>query len=99
MTLAHGIKHGKIKDEKRFNFDVENIYNGCEIINENELGLFNKTKGIFQSGINQFYIDSENIDDFEFTLNLYKNILEGKFSDCLKIEKNYVFGGYKKGVL
>ncbi|MDP1695787.1 MAG: peptidase U32 family protein [archaeon] len=99
MTLAHELKEKEIADDKGFNFHVNKIYNGIEIINEKEIGLFNKTRNLLRAGINQLYIDTDVVDNFEEIMKAYRDILEGKTIDSSKIEKNYVLGWSKQGVL
>jgi collagenase-like PrtC family protease len=98
MTLAHELKEKYITDDKGFSFKVNKIYNGSEIINEKEIGLFNKTINLIESGINQFYIDTDRLDNFEEILKVYRNVLEGKTLDCSRFERNYVLGWIKQGV-
>ncbi|MFA5258995.1 MAG: peptidase U32 family protein [Candidatus Pacearchaeota archaeon] len=97
MTLAHLLPQGIIADEKGFKFKVSKIYNGCEILNEKELGLFNKSKNLLSSGINNFFIDTDkNVSEI---VNIYRQILDGKTIDVSKIKNDYVLGWSEKGVL
>jgi len=97
MTLAHLLKEGIITDEKGFKFKISKIYNGCEILNEKELGLFNKSKNLLSSGINNFFIDTDkNIAE---VVNIYRQILDGKTIDVSKLKHDYVLGWSEKGVL
>ncbi len=110
MTLAHEFpykqkenkdnqnKKIRITDEKGFDFFINKIENGFEIINEKELGLFNKLKSILQSGINQFYIDTDNSYNLETILKAYRDILDGKQIDTTSLQKPYVLGWAKRGV-
>ncbi len=97
MTLAHEIKEGKMRDERGFNFNINKIYNGAEITNEKELGLFNKLRSLLHSGINQFYIDTE--ENLEEILKVYRAIIDGKSLDVSELQKKYVLGWSKQGVL
>jgi len=99
MTLAHDIPEKIIKDEKGFNFHINKIFNGAEVLNEKELGLFNKLRVLVKKGINQFYVDTEKLENYEEILNIYSLILEGKTPDASKLQKNYVLGWSKLGVL
>ncbi len=99
MTLAHNLKEREVIDRKGFNFKIKKIYNGAEVLNEKELGLFNKIRPLVKQGINKIYIDTENSREFEQILKLYAEILNGKTPDCSEIQKNYVLGWSKKGVL
>jgi len=97
MTLAHLLKEGIITDEKGFNFKISKIYNGCEILNEKELGLFNKSKNLLSGGINNFFIDTDkNVSEI---VNIYRQILDGKTIDVSKLKHDYVLGWSEKGVL
>jgi collagenase-like PrtC family protease len=99
MTLAHKLPGGKIRDEKGFSFYTDSIQNGAEIINAKELGLFNKIRGLIKSGINQIYIDTDNSANLEKTLRVYSEILSGKQIDTSYIQRDYVLGWSKIGVL
>jgi collagenase-like PrtC family protease len=100
MTLAHELAENKITDEKGFNFYIKKIPNGSEILNEKELGLFNKLREIIKSGINQLYIDTESNEDASLKdiLELYGQILDGKTPDASKLQKHYTLGWSKLGV-
>ena len=97
MTLVHDLPEGIITDEKNFKFKIDKIYNGCELLNEKELGLFNKAKNLLSSGINNFFIDTDK-DVGEIT-KIYCQILDGKTVDVSKLKNNYVLGWSEKGVL
>lgn len=97
MTLAHNLPELKLKDERGFNFYIKKIFNGAEILNEKELGLFNQIKYMVKDGINQLYVDTEtNLDEI---LNIYRNILDNNPVKVSKIKKNYVLGWSRQGVL
>ena len=96
MTLAHNLPENKIRDEKGFNFSVKPIFNGAEILNGKELGLFNKIRPLVRNGINQIYIDTD--ENIEEVLRLYSEILRGKTPDASKLQKNYNLGWSKLGV-
>lgn len=97
MTLAHNLDKKEITDEKGFNFFINNIKNGSEILNEKELGLFNKAKNLLKFGINYFFIDTE--EDVGNVVSLYRKILDGKTVDVSKIRQKYVLGWSQKGIL
>jgi len=99
MTLAHELAENRIIDDKGFDFYIRKILNGVEIINGKELGLFNKLRPIVKAGINQFYIDTKEEFSFEDILKIYSEILSGKTPDASKVQKNYVLGWSKSGVL
>ena len=99
MTLAHKLPGGKITDEKGFSFYTDSIQNGAEIINAKELGLFNKIRGLIKSGISQIYIDTDNSANLERVLRVYSEILSGKQIDTSYVQKDYVLGWSKIGVL
>jgi collagenase-like PrtC family protease len=99
MTLAHNIQENLIQDEKGFCFHIKKIFNGVEVLNDKELGLFNKIRDLIKSGINQIYIDTEKIEDYEEIIKSYRLILDGKTPDTSKFQKNYVLGWSKQGVL
>lgn len=97
MTLAHDLPEGIIADEKGFKFKINKIYNGCEVLNEKEIGLFNKTKNLLNSGINNFYLDTDK--DVGNITKIYRQILDGKTVDVTKFKNNYVLGWIEKGVI
>ena len=99
MTLAHNIQENLIRDGKGFYFNIKKIFNGAEVLNDKDLGLFNKIRPLVKAGINQIYLDTEKLEDYEFILQAYKQILEGKTPDCSGFQKNYVLGWSKQGVL
>ena len=101
MTLAHELAENRIKDYRGFYFEIKKIPNGVEIFNEKQLGLFNKIRLLGKQGINQIYIDSESTKDqsLDKILAIYRDILEGKSPDVSSIQKDYVLGWSKQGVL
>ena len=98
MTLAHDLSKNTLVDEKGFDFFLKPIFNGAEIINGKELGLFNKIRPLIKSGINQIYIDTEESSTLEEILKIYSEILNGKTPDASKIQKNYTLAWSKLGV-
>jgi collagenase-like PrtC family protease len=99
MTLAHNIQEKVIHDQRGFGFHIKKIFNGVEILNDKELSFFNKIRGLVKAGINQIYIDTEKLDNYEDILKAYRLILEGKTPDTSGLQKNYVLGWSKAGVL
>ncbi|MFA5176040.1 MAG: U32 family peptidase [Candidatus Nanoarchaeia archaeon] len=97
MTLAHDLKEQIVKDEKGFNFNIKKIYNGVEVLNEKELGLFNQISYILKAGINQLYIDTE--ENLGEVLQIYRNILDNKPIKIARLKKRYVMGWSKQGTL
>jgi collagenase-like PrtC family protease len=95
MTLAHDMQEGKITDERGFDFHVGKIFNGTQILNGKELGLFHKVKNLTAVGINQFYIDTD--QNVEQVLNAYRRILDGKPSNVSEFKSDYVLGWAKCG--
>lgn len=97
MNLAHQLPEGKIKDKKGFDFILERTYNGTLVLNNKELGLFNKAKNLLNSGMTSFYIDTRtNVQEI---VSIYRNILDGKTIDVSGIKNNYVLGWSSDGVL
>jgi collagenase-like PrtC family protease len=99
MTLVHQLGEQKVNDWKGFNFYIRKIPNGSQVFNEKELGLFNKIRPIRQAGINQIYLDPESDDNFELVVKAYRDILDGKSIDVSELQKSYVLGWSKQGVL
>jgi collagenase-like PrtC family protease len=97
MTIAHDMKEGKIKDERGFEFIVKKTFNGTEILNNKELGMFHKIKNLTAAGINQFYVDTD--QNVEAVLNAYKRILDGKPANVSELQRDYVLGWTKCGVM
>ena len=96
MTLAHDMPIGKLRDEKGFDFHVRKIFNGTEIINDKELGLFNKVSNLMKEGINQIYVDTS--DNVEPVLSAYRQILDKKAPNVSDLQRNYILGWSKLGV-
>ncbi|MEK6885974.1 MAG: U32 family peptidase [Nanoarchaeota archaeon] len=100
MTLAHNLAENKMQDEKGFIFFQKLIFNGAEIINGKELGLFNKIRPLIKRGINQIYLDTESTKDasLEEILEVYGQILAGKTPDASMLQKHFNLGWSKLGV-
>jgi collagenase-like PrtC family protease len=96
MSLRHELKEGWIKDEKDCKFLVFKVKNGSEIINEKELGFFNKCNFLIENGLKSFFIDTDN--NVSEIVSLYRSILDGKKVNDSKIRKKYVLGWSFKGV-
>ena len=97
MTLVHKLQDSVITDEKGFKFFIDKIHNGSEILNEKELGLFNKIRPLLKSGINNIFIDTQtNVSEI---VKIYRQILDGKTIDVTKLKNDYVLGWSVKGVL
>ncbi len=95
MTLRHKIE-GTLCDDKG-RFIAGKIFNGSEILNEKELGLFNQAKLLLSSGINKFLIDTEK--DVGKITSIYRKILDKKDANTKDIQKKYIMGWSAKGVL
>jgi collagenase-like PrtC family protease len=95
MTLAHDLDKESIADKKG-KFLIKKIMNGSEILNEKELGLFNKARNLIRSEISSFYIDTEN--NVPEVVDIYKQILDGKTPEVSKIKNDYVLGWIREGV-
>ncbi len=96
MTLRHELSEGIIKDEKGGKFIVNHIFNGSEIINEKELGLLGKSPQLVNSGINNFFIDTD--EKVSEIITFYRRVLDGKKVDDYKLKRNYVLGWSFRGV-
>ncbi|MBU0470070.1 MAG: U32 family peptidase [Nanoarchaeota archaeon] len=96
MTMRHELEKNLIKDEKNYAFKIQEIYNGYEVLNEKELGLFNKCGDLLKNGINNFFVDTD--ENIGMIVKHYRNILDGKSVDVNKLKKNYVLGWSFKGV-
>lgn len=95
MTLAHQLDKSEILDKKG-RFFINQILNGSEILNEKELGLFNKIRPLLKFNTS-FFIDTEvNVENI---VNIYNQILEGKTPDVSELKNNYVLGWSRNGVL
>lgn len=96
MTLRHDIQVGEIKDEKG-SFKVNKIYNGTEIINKKEIGLLSKSSQLLSKGVNKFYVDTDvNVSKI---VKFYRDVLDGKKVNDIKLKKKYVLGWAYKGVI
>ena len=97
MTLAHKLEKKQITDKKNFTFKIKEIYNGSEILNEKEIGLFNKAKNLLRGGVTSFFIDTE--ENAGEMVKIYRQILNGKTVDVSKIRQKYVLGWSQEGIL
>ncbi|MGV8151802.1 MAG: U32 family peptidase [Candidatus Nanoarchaeia archaeon] len=97
MTLAHKLEKNSITDKKNFKFKINPIRNGSEILNEKEIGLFNKAKNLLSCQVTSFFIDTD--EDVSNIVNIYRQILDGKTQDVSKIKNKYVLGWSQEGVL
>ena len=97
MTMRHNLNDCVIKDEVGGRFFVNKILNGSEIINEKEIGLLGKSNYLTESGINQFFIDTE--QNVKEIVGLYRKILDGKKVDDSKLKKKYILGWSYRPVL
>ena len=84
-----------LKDEAGRKFSVrKGIY--TEILNCNNLGLFNDTKKLVDAGVRYFVIDLEG--DIQKYVNFYKRILNGKRINDKKLRKGFTTGHMFRGV-
>ncbi|MBU0535563.1 MAG: hypothetical protein KKE20_01255, partial [Nanoarchaeota archaeon] len=96
MTSKEKISAPEIIDEEGRRFKIRN-YNGMtEILNSNQIGLFNKTKECISKGIRYFYIDSHK-DAGKF-VRIYRKILNNKKFDDSRIKKGYTTGHLERGI-
>ena len=96
MTLRHKLDKERITDEKNCEFYINKIRNGVEILNKKELSMLGKAKDLVDSGINNFYIDTDRA--VGKIIRLYRKILDGEKVNDSKIKKNYVLGWSFRGV-
>ena len=77
--------------------DFKNDYRfmSTEIINEKEFALLGKSEQILKSGVNNFFIDTEN--KVSEVVKLYRNILDGKKSATNLLKKDYVLAWAYRG--
>ncbi|MEK6970043.1 MAG: U32 family peptidase [Nanoarchaeota archaeon] len=96
MTLRHQLEKKIIKDEKGFAFKINKIFNGTEILNDKELGMFSKSRELLKQGLNNFYIDTDkNVGQI---VRMYRDLLDNKPIEDKKIKSKYVLGWFFKGV-
>lgn len=96
MTLRHQLEKKIIKDEKGFAFKINKIFNGTEILNDKELGMFSKSRELLKQGLNNFYVDTDkNIGQI---VRMYRDLLDNKPIEDKKIKSKYVLGWFFKGV-
>jgi collagenase-like PrtC family protease len=96
MTLRHDFDKKQITDQKGAKFYINKIHNGSEIINEKEFGLLSKSKQLLDSGINNFFIDTDkNVSEI---VSFYKKVLDNKHVDDSRIKKDYILGWAYRGV-
>lgn len=99
MTLAHNLPETNLRDEREGTFNVRKIYGGVEVLNEKEMGLLNKIKGLVASGINQIYVDSSSVKNFEAIIRAYRGILDGKNMDVTDLQSGHIPGWSGHGVM
>jgi collagenase-like PrtC family protease len=95
MTLFHNI-NGILKDDFGNLFHAEKIYNGSQIINDKELGLFRKSKQLLDLGINNFYVDTNK--NVRKIISFYNSILNGNSPNDSNLRRGYTVGWSIKGV-
>jgi len=96
MTSKEKINSPELVDESDRHFNVRKYPDYIEILNSKQLGLFNKIKEFIDIGIKYFYIDLSR-DVGKFT-RIYRDIINNKKFDDLKIRKGYTTGHLNKGV-
>ena len=92
MTIKEKLKAPELIDESGRHFRVRNN----EILNSNQIGLFNHVKYYLDVGIKYFFIDL-NKDVGKF-VRIYKKILNKEPFDDKKISKGYTTGHFNRGV-
>ncbi|MBI4454103.1 U32 family peptidase [Candidatus Woesearchaeota archaeon] len=99
MTTKQRLKAPELVDEEGRSFKVrQNHSNPCvyEILNAQQIGLFNKSLDCLKQGIKYFYIDTnKDVDKF---IRIYRKILNGEQFDDTKIKKGYTTGHFSRGV-
>ncbi len=106
ITLVHGniilmatknrIAAPEIVDEEKRKFRVRHYHNVYEILNNKQLGLFNKAKLLSDAGIRYFLIEVDK-DSAKF-IRIYRKILSGQKFDDSKIKKGFTTGHFDRGV-
>ena len=99
MTTTQRLKAPELVDEEGRNFKVRQTHsNPCiyEILNSQQIGLFNKSLDCLKQGIKYFYMDTnKDVDKF---IRIYRKILNGEQFDDTKIKKGYTTGHFSRGV-
>lgn len=95
MILKQKLKAPELIDEEDRHFKVREMHGTHEILNYNQLGLFNKTLILFDRGIRNYYIDCKDAAKF---IGIYRKILTSDFDDN-KIRRGYTTGHFNKGIL
>ena len=96
MTTKEPIKAPELIDESDRHFKVRKYHSYNEILNCNQIGLFNKIHDLVDLGVKYFFIDTNK--EPEKFVRIYKKILSGvKFVDK-KIKKGYTTGHYYRSV-
>ncbi|MFH1439071.1 MAG: U32 family peptidase [Candidatus Woesearchaeota archaeon] len=87
------------EDERRFKVNCFKIDGKCryyQILNNKQIGLFNKTKDYLTCGVKFFFIDLKK-DTGKF-VRIYKQILSNQAFDDKRIRKGYTTGHFNRGV-
>lgn len=95
MILKQKLKAPELVDDEDRHFKVREMHNTTEILNYKQLGLFNKTKILFERGIRKYYIDCKDAAKF---IGIYRKIITSDFDDN-KIRRGYTTGHFNKGIL
>jgi hypothetical protein len=96
MTTKEKLKPAKLVDEEGRHFRVRGIQDGCEILNEKQIGLFNKAADYAKEGIKYFYIDTAYcVDNFA---RIYRKILNFEKFDDTGFREGYTTGHFNRGV-
>lgn len=97
MTLRHNLSGGWITDSTKAKFKIAPILHGTELLNGKELGLLGKSNQLLNSGIDKFFIDTD--QDVREIVKLYRDVLDGKKVNDSKLRKKYVLGWSYRGVI
>lgn len=96
MTTKEKLKYPELVDDKERRFKTRKVYNGFEVLNEKQLGLFNKSRLYLDYGIKYFFMDiNKDADKF---VNIYKKILSKEKFDDSRIKRGYTIGHFSRGV-
>lgn len=96
MTTKQRIAAPEIIDEDGRHFNVRQSHHVYEILNNKQLGLFNKVKDYLKQGIRYFYLDLS-ADAGKF-IRIYRRILNNEPFDDARIMKGYTTAHFSRGV-
>lgn len=96
MNSKQKLDAQELVDEGGRRFRVRREHGVTEVLNNKQLGLFNKARDYFEAGVRYFLIDVEK--DADKFVRIYRKILNNQPFDDRRIRKGYTTGHFARGV-